>query len=288
MMSGLSSAVKRRPLLSFFVLAFALSWWGWVLYAFGLSPTPIAPFGPFLAALVVLAVARGKGGVVGLLSRMVRWRVGFRWYAVALLLPVGVTLVATASNVFLLGARAPSLAELGGWSDLFTLFAILLLVPGMGGAWEEPGWRGFALPSLQAGRSALVASLILGAVWALWHLPLLATGQMALWDVVNIMGSTIVLTWVFNGTGGSVLIVMLLHAMNNTVSGHFFSRMFSGADAASQSLMLAAVWCAVAFVVVIATGPEHLSRKRRKQEEGEGAAQPGIVTPPGTATQTPV
>ncbi len=288
MMSGLSSAVQRRPLISFFVLAFALSWWGWILYAFGFSPTPIASFGPFLAALVVLAVARGKGGVVGLLSRMVRWRVGFRWYAVALLLPVGVALVATASNVFLLGARAPSLAELGSWSDLFTLFAILLLVPGMGGAWEEPGWRGFALPSLQAGRSALVASLILGAVWALWHLPLLATGQMALWDVVNIMGSTIVLTWVFNGTGGSVLILMLLHAMNNTVSGHFFSRMFSGADAASQSLMLAAVWCAVALVVVIATGPEHLSRKRRKQEEGKGAAGPGIATPPGTATPTPV
>jgi uncharacterized protein len=289
MMSGLSRAVKRRPIVAFFVLAFALSWWGWVLYAFGLSPTPIASFGPFLAALVVLAVARGKGGVVGLLSRMVRWRVGFGWYAVAFLLPVGVTLVATASNVFLLGARAPSSAELGGWSDLFTLFAILLLVPGMGGAWEEPGWRGFALPSLQgSGFSALVASLILGAVWALWHLPLLATGQMAPWDVVNIMGSTIVLTWVFNGTGGSVLIVMLLHAMNNTVSGHFFSRMFSGADAAGQSLMLAAVWCAVALVVVIATGPEHLSRRRRKQEEGKGAAEAGSAPPPGTVTPTPV
>jgi hypothetical protein len=209
---------------------------------------------------------------------------------VALLLPVGIALVATASNVFLLGARAPSSTELGGWSDLFTLFAILLLVPGMGGAWEEPGWRGFALPSLQgSGRSALVASLILGAVWALWHLPLLATGQMGGWDVVNIMGSTIVLTWVFNGTGGSVLIVMLLHAMNNTVSGHFFNRMFSGADAASQSLMLAAVWCAVALVVVIATGPEHLSRKRRKQEEeGKRDAGPGVVPPPGSVTPTPV
>jgi hypothetical protein len=288
MMSGLSSAVKRRPLISFFVLAFALSWWGWALYAFGLSPTPIAPFGPFLAALVVLAVARGKGGVVGLLSRMVRWRVPFRWYAVALLLPVGIALVATASNVFLLGARAPSSAELGGWSDLFTLFAILLLVPGMGGAWEEPGWRGFALPSLQgSGRSALVASLILGAVWALWHLPLFAAGQMgSSWDVVNIMASAVVLTWVYNGTGGSVLIVMLLHATNNTVSGHFFNRMFSGADAASQSLMLAAVWCAVALVVVIATGPEHLSRKRRKQEEEEMvAAEPRVATP-GAVTPT--
>ncbi|MDQ3436460.1 MAG: CPBP family intramembrane metalloprotease [Actinomycetota bacterium] len=267
MMSRLSSVVKRHPLITFFVLALALSWWGWILYAIDLSPTPIASFGPFLAALVVLAVTRGRIGMVGLLRRMVRWRVGLRWYAVALLLPVGVTLVAAASNVFLLGAQAPSSAELGGWSNLFTLFPLLLLIPGMGGAWEEPGWRGFALPSLQAGRSALFASLILGVLWAFWHLPLLMTGQMSWWDIVNIMGSTIVLTWVFNSTGGSVLIVMLFHAMNNTISGHFFSRMFSGADSVSQSLLLAAVWCAVAIVVVVVTGPAHLSRKHPKQEE---------------------
>jgi len=267
MMSDLSSVVKRYPLITFFVLAFALSWWGWILYAIDLSPTPIASFGPFLAALVMLAVTRGKSGVVGLLQRMVRWRVGVQWYAVALLLPVGVTLVAAASNVFLLGAQAPSSAELGSWLSLFTLFPILLLVPGMGGAWEEPGWRGYALPRLQTGRSALFASLVLGAVWAFWHLPLLMAGQMSWWDIVNIMGSTIVLTWVFNSTGGSVLIVMLFHAMNNTISGHFFSRMFSGADSVSQSLMLAVVWCAVAFVVVIVARPTHLSRKHSKQEE---------------------
>ena len=277
MMSSLSSMVKRHPLITFFVLAFALSWWGWPLYALDLLPVPIASFGPFLAALVVLAITHGKNGVAGLLRRMVRWRVGVGWYAVALLLPVGVTLVAAGSNVFLLGAQAPSPAELGGWLSLFTLFPILLLIPGMGGAWEEPGWRGYALPSLQAGRSALVASLILGLMWALWHLPLLMTGQMSWWDVVNIMGSSIVLTWVFNSTGGSVLIVMLFHAMNNTISGHFFSRMFSGADSASQSLMLAVVWCAVALVVVIVTGPEHLSRKHRKQVEQ--APEPKLDTP---------
>ena len=277
MMSRVSSVVKGHPLITFFLLAFAFSWWGWILFAIDLSPTPIASFGPFLAALVVLAITRGKTGVVGLLRRMVRWRVGLRWYAVALLLPVGVTLVAAASNVFLLGARAPSSAELGGWSNLLTLFPILLLIPGMGGAWEEPGWRGYALPSLQAGRSALFASLILGVMWAFWHLPLMMTGQISWWDVVNIMGSTIVLTWVFNSTGGSVLIVMLFHAMNNTISGHFFSRMFSGADSVSQSLLLAVVWCAVALVVVIVTGPEHLSRKHRKQEER--APEPTADTP---------
>ena len=83
--------VRRYPLIAFFVLAFALSWWAWILYSFDLAPNPIIGFGPFLAALIVLAVTEGKRGVMGLLRRMVRWRVGLQWYAVALLLPVVVT-----------------------------------------------------------------------------------------------------------------------------------------------------------------------------------------------------
>ena len=280
------SLVKRHPIITFFVLALALSWWPWILYAFGLYPAPIASFGPFLAALVVLAITQGKSGIGGLLRRMVRWRVGLRWYAVALLLPVGIALAATALNV-LLGAQAPSAADLGGWTGLFSTFAVVLLIPGIGGTWEEPGWRGFALPSLQAGRSALVASLILGAVWALWHLPfVVATGQMGGWDIVIILAWTLVLTWVYNGTGGSVLIVMLFHAMFNTVSLSFISPMFSGADSVRQSWLLAAVWCAVAVAVVVVAGPKHLSRKHRKQEQ-EGATESGVATPPGVVKPTP-
>ena len=108
------SLVRRYPLITFFLLAYALSWWPWILYALDLSPQPIVGFGPFLAAIVVLAISRGKTGVVGLLRRMVRWRVGLRWYAVALLLPVAISLAAAVFNV-LLGAQAPSSVELGGW-----------------------------------------------------------------------------------------------------------------------------------------------------------------------------
>src|SRR5918997_1918844 len=104
---------------------------------------------------------------------------------------------------------------------------------------------------------------------------------MSWWDIVNIMGSTIVLTWVFNSTGGSVLIVMLFHAMNNTISGHFFSRMFSGADSASQSLLLAVVWCAGAIALVVVAGPTHLSRGRRKQQE------PPTTQPPNSTASRP-
>jgi hypothetical protein len=122
------SAVRRYPLITFFVLAYVFSWWPWPLYAFGLSPGAIIGFGPFLAALVVLALTHGKVGIVGLLRRMVRWRVRPVWYAVALLLPVGVPLAATVLNV-VLGAQAPSSTELEAWPGLIPTYFLLLLVP---------------------------------------------------------------------------------------------------------------------------------------------------------------
>ena len=268
------SLIRRYPLITFFVLAYVLSWWPWILYALDLLPQPIVGFGPFLAAIVVLAITRGKTGVVGLLRRMVRWRVGLRWYAVALLLPVAISLAAAVFNV-LLGAQAPSSVELGSWMGLFSTFFLLLLVPGIGGAWEEPGWRGYALPRLQVGRSALFASLILWIGIVVWHLPLFMVGEIHWSDVVFMLGFVIVFNWVFNNADGSVLILMLMHAMNNTISGSFFSPMFSGVDSVRQAWLYAALWCAVAIVVVVVYGPQHLSRKHRKQEE---PVQPEVST----------
>jgi uncharacterized protein len=271
------SVVRRYPLIVFFVLAYVFSWWPWPLYAFGLSPSPIIAFGPFLAAILVLALTTGKGGVVTLLRRMVRWRVRPVWYAVALLLPVAISGGAALLNVVVLGASAPSPAELGAWSGLVPTFFLLLLVPGIGGAWEEPGWRGYALPKLQGGHSALLASLILGVVWAFWHLPLMVIGQIHLSDPVFIVAWTVVLTWVFNNTNGSVLIAMLMHNIHNVISGGYFSAMFSGADWVRQGWLLVALWCAVAAIVVVVNGPEHLSRKYTRQ----------TLTPPEASAPTP-
>src|SRR5215218_3644616 len=278
MMSSLLSVVKRHPLITFFVLTYALSWLAWPVWASGLYPiAPVFSFAPFLAALVVLAITLGKSGVGGLLRRMVRWRVGIRWYAAALLIPAGITVAAAMLNV-LLGAQAPSSAELGGWTGLLPGFAIALLIPGLGGAWEEPGWRGYALPRLQAGRSALFAALILGVLIAGWHVPLMVVGDVHWSDIVLIIGAVIIFNWVFNNANGSVLIIMMMHAMNNTISGQFFSPMFSGADSVRQSWMLAAVWCAVAIVVVILAGPAQISRTHKKQEE-KGAEEPSPTRP---------
>jgi uncharacterized protein len=258
------SVVRRHPLIAFFVLAYAFSWWPWPLYAFGLSPSPIVGFGPFFAAVVVLALTGGKAGVMILLRRMVRWRVAPLWYAAALLLPVAIALGATVLNV-LLGARPPSSAELGAWPSLIPTYFLLLLIPGIGGAWEEPGWRGYALPKLQVGRSALVASLILGVVWAFWHLPLMVATVIPWSDIAYVSVQSVVYAWLFNNTEGSVLLVMLFHTMNNVISGGYFHAMFSGADWVRMGWLLVALWFAVAVIVVVVNGPEHLSRKRAKQ-----------------------
>ena len=194
-MAQILRAVRRRPLITFFALAYALSWWPAILYAFDLSPQPIVGFGPFLAALVVLAITRGKTGVVTLLRRMVQWRVRLRWYAIALLLPVAITATAAGLNL-LAGAQAPSSIEFSGWMGLLSTFLLLLLVPGIGGAWEEPGWRGYALPRLQVGRPALSASLILWAGLVVWHLPLFLVGEIHWSDILFILGAVVVFNWI--------------------------------------------------------------------------------------------
>lgn len=258
------SVVRRHPLMSFFVMAYAFSWWPWPLYALGLSPGAIVGFGPFFAAVVVLALTGGKAGVMSLLRRMVRWRVAPLWYAAALLLPVAIALGATVLNV-LLGARPPSSAELGAWPGLISTFFLYLLIPGIGGTWEEPGWRGYALPKLQLGRSALSASLIVGVVWAFWHLPLMVEGVIPWAHLAMVTVQSVVYAWLFNNTGGSVLLAMLFHTMINVIGGGFFVAMFSGADWVRMGWLQVALWCAVALIVVVVNGAEHLSRKHNKQ-----------------------
>src|SRR5215217_4664872 len=132
--------------------------------------------------------------LAGLFRRMGRWRVKPGWYTVVLLLPGVLALAATVLNV-LFGAERPSAAELNAWPELFVTFAFVLLVPGVGGAWEEPGWRGFAVPRLQVGQSALVASLILGVLIAGWHIPLMIAGQVAYSDIVLILAAVVVFNW---------------------------------------------------------------------------------------------
>jgi hypothetical protein len=133
----MSDLIKRHPLPAFFVLAYAFSWW----------PVPLGTFlppGPLFAALVVTAVVDGRSGLRALRNRLLRWRVGWRWYAIALGLPLAVVLGATTVNLGF-GAPVSALHDLDPWYVLVLVFAVRLINPLDGPLGEEPGWRGFAL-----------------------------------------------------------------------------------------------------------------------------------------------
>jgi uncharacterized protein len=243
--------LERHPIASFMILAYTFSWWMWPLYALQLSPATIAGFGPFFAALVVLGVTGGKPAVRALFRQMVHWRVGLRWYAVALGMPLIFSGTAALLNV-LLGAPAPSTQQLAQWPSILPAFLMFLLVPGIGGTWEEPGWRGYALPQLATRHSQMVASLLLAVAIVGWHLPLFLNGIIPWGDVLFILGTVLIFNWVYYQTHGSVLIIMLFHAMNNAV-GQYFPALFSAPYSARFALLQGEICLVIALCMVVAT-----------------------------------
>jgi len=270
------SMVKRHPLITFFVLMFALSWWTWPLYVVGLSPSALIP-GQLLAALIVISLTQGWSGLRELGSRMIRWRVRWYWYAVAIGLPLAVLLVAVGLNVAL-GAGSPSLAQVSPLSSLLMVYAVRLISPLDGPMGEEPGWRGFALPVLQgSGRSPLLATLILAPIVALWHVPLVVTHQFSPAILLGAFTFTFVATWVFNHTGGSVFMTILLHTAEGTI-GLLDGVGFVGAAKAQLSWVYSVVWLVVAIGLVIFDW-----KFWRAPAAAEATTQPPQAKPPSEA-----
>ncbi len=266
-MTAMSDLARRHPLTVFFALAYALSWWVWVWYR--LDPAtvdaPILPLGPFLAALAMLALVGGWPAVRPWLAKIAHWRVGVQWYALALLMPPAITTVAVGVNLFL-GASLPADAALPGWGDLLARFAFIFVLIGLG---EEPAWRGYALPRLMEGRTALAGALMLGVLHAAWHLPLFGIE----YDLANIwpwaavvLCVSVVTAWMWLHTGGSLLLPALLHASNNTAA--LVWGWFAGADQLRLWWMWAGLWLAVAAIVVVANGPALIRPKPRRMAVG--------------------
>src|SRR5215204_2289100 len=273
--SGLSSVVKRHPIVAFFVLAYALTWIIESPLVFLRDSITVAQGQIFLilsanvvsvVAIVLTAIVLGRGALRKLLGRLLIWRVNPLWYLVAVLGPVALAGGVVGLNT-LMGGPALSLGMPLLGVAVFLAFSI---VPGSA-LGEEIGWRGYALPRLQAGRSALGASLILGPIWGLWHLPLWLTGAPGRTPilyaafVVSTSSLSVILTWVYNSTGGSLLMVVLLHATFNlpvTLAIDEF-----GGRATVPVLLYFGLTVVAAIVVVIVAGPQHLSRKHHKQEE---------------------
>jgi uncharacterized protein len=204
-----------RQLALFFLLACAISWATW-----GIPVVPI--LGPMLAAIVVTAVTTGRAGLHDLAARLARWRVPLRWWLVAVS-PVPLALLALA-GLWIIGQDLPAVNDvsraMAGPVGLgMVSFLLITLVASVG---EEVGWRGYALPRLQRRLRPLPATLILAVFWWLWHLEFFLIDQIPLEDfpiyIIEVTAVAIILTWIYNGSGGSVLLVAVWHAAYNWVS----------------------------------------------------------------------
>jgi membrane protease YdiL (CAAX protease family) len=220
-----------------------------------------------LAAIVLAAVEGRKGGVRELLGRLLIWRVGIQWWAFVLLFPIIPSVIAL--YLFdLLGGPAVDWSGLKPLSSVVPMIIMLTVFAGIG---EEFGWRGFAMPRLQARHNALVASLIIGTLWGIWHIPLFltegTTQSQWLMEVgwlpailaytVYCIAWSIQYTWVFNNTRGSVLLAAVMHGAGNAWIGGYidvYRGHFGGV------LVFTAVMVVVSIIIVLIAGPTHLSR----------------------------
>src|SRR5829696_2459706 len=259
------SLVKRHPIITFFVLTYVIAW--------GLIPFWTFQAGaPFIAALIVIPLTQGLSGLKELRLRMIRWRVKWYWYVVAIGLPLAVVLLTAGLNVAL-GASAPSLAGVGTVTTVLMMFAVRLVNPGDGALGEEPGWRGVALPGLQSTLSPLVSTLILGVLVTGWHVPLLFLEDGLLQPSIIagfLLGSfavTFWYTWLFNHTGGSVLMTIASHAAQGTIQiGALWP---AGADFAQATLLNSVLLSVLAIGLVVFDRKAWL-----------GPAAPETTTPP--------
>jgi uncharacterized protein len=262
--------LKRHDLAVFLILAFVLAWLIWPFVLSNPESTPMLPWSPIIAAIIVLALTRGWAGVRDLLASIVRWRVGLQWYGVALLLPVAITLVALYLNA-LFGGPTPTAAD---FAALYTLPLVFLSTTLINGPFtEEPGWRGFLLPRLQSNYTPLVASLIVGVIWASWHLPLLVsdpTGQRPpLQFFVVVVAQSVVFTWVYNSTRGSVLLVILMHGAFNSFVRFMAPVVFGSAAYGAFWWLQAVLWWVVALAAIAVTG---LAKDRAPSMEAPATA----------------
>jgi uncharacterized protein len=223
--------VTPMTLLAFFLLTFVLAWTTWLAAAALAAPGntgffgargPVFLLGVFAPALVALALTarrQGRAGVGSLLARIGRWDVGARWYAFA----VGY-LAATKLAAALLVRIAT-----GAWPPFGDTQVVLMLggilVSTLAQAGEEIGWRGYALPRLARHLGLGGASALLGAIWALWHLPLFllpdtgSDGQSFPLYLLHVTALSVAMGWLYWRSDGSLLLVMLMHASVNNTTG---------------------------------------------------------------------
>ena len=262
--------IQRRPIISYFCMAFTISWFGALLVVApellrgegistlqGLLMFPVMLLGPSVAGIVMTAIVNGKSGLRDLFSRMIRWRVGARRYAALLIPPLLILAVLLTMKTLVSPVYTPH----------FFLMGILFgLAPGI---LEEIGWTGYVFPQMQLKYGVLPASLLLGIIWGLWHAPVVdflgaAYPHGAYWlpfylaFIGLIMAIRVIIVWVYSNTK-SILLAQLLHAS----STGFLVILSPVSVSPVQEALWYAVYAAVLWIAVIVVVKYSKSLKNR-------------------------
>ena len=274
--------LKRHSLVIGILLMFALTWpidlanSGIVPIQFPFIVYLFLGWGFIFASVLMTGLTLGKEGVIALLRRYVQWRLGWQWYLAAFLMTPSLIVLAVYVNAALVGAP-PDFStvmahKIFGASATLPLFLLPFFLVDLISNGEEIGWRGYVLPRLQSRYSALTSTLILGVIWGFWHLPKYLSHWNTVsfaWFIVHAMAYAVILTWLYNNTKGSLLLVAISHASSNAAG--VFMPMANTVSGENMGTYIIFVLLEVitAVILVLATGAERLSRTEPKQIQEE-------------------
>lgn len=262
---------KKCTFFFYLLLAFVISWLGWLVLIFTntepgfFNPWKLlAAFGPSLAGIITISLSKGKQGLQELWQRLSSRKTRWYWYMFCLAVPPALMLGALGIHT-LLGGQGLNFNDP---AELYRVIPVFLLVFFFSVLGEEIGWRGFALPWLQKRFNALVSSLIIGLIWALWHLPLFwISGDFhqqlsLLWFVIQTVSITILYTWLFNSTNGNLLLILLLHSSSNTAFGVLPMLPETAGGSSRPAWILNLLLILFSVIVILVNGPKTLTKKK--------------------------
>ena len=290
-MNQTTAFLKRHSLIIGITLMFALTW------PIDLANSGVLPIKfPFLvylflgwgfgvASVIMTGLTLGKAGVISLLKRYLQWRVGWKWYLAPFLLAPALIVGGVYVNAVLTGV-APDFSSvmaygIFGESAYLPLFILPFFLVDLIANGEEIGWRGYVLPRLQAKYGALTSTLILGVIWGFWHLPKFLSHWNTVsfvWFMVHTMAISVVYTWLYNSTKGSLLLVTLFHAASNATG--VFMPMANTVSSGNMGAYIIYILLetVAAIIIVIATGPQRLSRTESMQVLKQSSALPDQIS----------